>query len=220
MSDFLSNDIFSLPDAEIWDTRTPGINPYAESEQLDIFSGTSPDYTQPLLTFIQGLTSATTAFQSARQLSYNADVISSDIDARIEQETMARRANALRESQAGSRRLAQIESGYSVSGVEMSGDVANYVSKVAAVQERDIQQRNQDLYYKVQVMRVQQENMEMAAKLREKSVLIQAASSLIGGGINALTQKKEIDNYWENYGPVTTKKSPGQFGGLEGLIGG
>jgi len=220
MSDFLSNDIFSLPDAEIWDTRTPGINPYAETEQLDIFSGTSPDYTQPLLTFIQGLTSATTAFQSARQLSYNADVISSDIDARIEQETMARRANALRESQAGSRRLAQIESGYSVSGVEMSGDVANYVSKVAAVQERDIQQRNQDLYYKVQVMRVQQENMEMAAKMREKSFLIQAASSLIGGGINALTQKKEIENYWENYGPVTTKKSPGQFGGLEGLIGG
>ena len=207
-----------LPDMSFGiNMRTPGINP-TPNQDIDIYANTGggifdtvfgggagtpgADYTLPAITFLQGLTNAGTLYSSAQQTSYNARTMANDIDARIQQETQARQANARRESNAGTRRLAQIESGYSRSGVEMSGDVANYVAKVAAVQEAEIQQRNQDLRYKVEVMEIQKDNMLMAAKMRERSLLISSFTSLIGGGVEAMTQGRKITNYWEKFGPV------------------
>jgi hypothetical protein len=167
-----------------------------------------PNFMSAYLTMAQGLMGAKTSFQQADQIEYNAKAISRDIDTNIQNSLQARQHQARREHIAGTRYLAQLENSYARSGVEFGGDVANYVAEVAAVQEQTQQQRNQDLQYRISVMRVQQENQKMQAKYEKRAAQIQGVLSLATGGVAGYSQALDIKNYWREEGPKYKKYGP------------
>jgi len=151
---------------------------------------------------IKGGINLVQGFQQAKQIKMNAKAQSQDIKNRMLSLRQSGEANALRQSKIGTSQLANLESGYSVSGVEMSGDVSNYISEVAATQELNAQQRSQDLYYQLSVMEVQRSNMRIAAKSAEKSAILSAISGGAAGGAAAFETYSENADYWDKYGPA------------------
>lgn len=152
---------------------------------------------------IQGVVDANTLYNQSKQIRYNARVAEANIFNNINTMIVNRKANARREVNIGTRRLAQIENSFAKSGIEMRGDVVNYMAEIAGVQELDIQQRNQDMFYQTEVMKVQSENMRMAAKQQEKALKMSAITSLIGAGAKAGVTQSESVSFWQKYGVST-----------------
>lgn len=145
----------------------------------------------------------------ADQLKMNAKAQSSDIKNRMIAMKQAGQANASRANKIGTARLAQLESGYTVSGVEMSGDIATYLSEVRATQEMDAQQRGQDLFYQLSVMEVQRQNMEIAAEQASKAAILSAISGGAAAGVGALETYSENAAYWSKFGPAANSSEFG-----------
>jgi len=143
----------------------------------------------------------------AKQIKMNASVQSQDITNRMVAMRQAGVANAKRESRINDQRIAQLESGYSRSGVEMSGDIAAYISEVAATQEANAQQRGQDMFYQLSVQEVQRQNMLIAAESAEKAAKLSAISGGMSGGMDAYETYSENANFWDKYGPAANSQN-------------
>ena len=128
----------------------------------------------------QGIVGGLSKWGQAEQIETNAGVMAQDMANRRQAMLSARLANSKREATITSNYLADMESSYSISGIEMSGDIANYVAQHAAMAELNTQQLNQDAYYAAAVMDVQKENMQMAAKQKSKALKIGAIAGLFG----------------------------------------
>jgi len=155
-----------------------------------------------LMGLMQAGFSVVGGLQESKQIKVNAKIQSQDIMNRMIAMRQAGTANALRESKIGTSRLANLESGYATSGVEMTGDIAAYLSEVAATQEANAQQRNQDLFYQLSVMEVQRQNMNIAAKSASKSAMLSAISGGVAGGAAAYDTYSENAAYWKRFGPA------------------
>lgn len=143
----------------------------------------------------QGLNGMFTNMNMAKQTKYNAQANSKSIDIQIYNQTQARQVNARTEFERDRRHLAQIENNFARSGVEMSGDIVNYLSGIRAVQEVDMQQLNQDNQYQISVLRVEQENLERQARMESKGYKLAAITSLLGGGMQAYGQVAELKGF-------------------------
>lgn len=160
-----------------------------------------------------GMMNAVSILQQREQLEVNAEAAAKNFGVRQRNLLAARTANARREARITSMKLADIESSYSVSGIEMSGDVANYISQVAAVEEQNSQQLTQDAFYASAVMETQKNNLLTQADNQKDAMLFSAVSSIFGGamaGAETMSEddfyksaiKEENDYYWSTFGPV------------------
>ncbi len=174
-----------------------------------------PGVAMAALQFGQGIFNFNSKLDQSRQIRENARVMEQDMITRRNDLIARRRANAIRETKISSQNTAQLVNQYAVSGVEFSGDVANYVAKASAVDELNKQQATQDALYSAAVMDVERRNMKANAKYLERSMRMSAVSSLIGGGLQGMDTFTNTTNYWEKYGPQ--KQNPlttaGSLGG-------
>lgn len=154
----------------------------------------------------QGFIGGFTSILQSKQVEANAKVMAKDMKNRKQAMLAARLANSQREANITSHKLADIESAYSVSGIEMGGDIANYVAEVAAVEEMNTQQLNQNAYYTAAVMDVQRENMQMQAKQKSRALKIGAIAGMFGASFEAAEIYSENASYWDNYGPGTNSE--------------
>lgn len=151
----------------------------------------------------QGFIGGFTNMLQSKQIEANAKIMARDMKNRKDAMLAARLANSKREANITSHKLADIESAYSVSGIEMGGDIANYVAEVAAVEEMNTQQLNQNAFYTAAVMDVQRENMQNQAKQKSRALKIGAIAGMFGATFEAAEIYSENASYWENYGPGT-----------------
>lgn len=166
----------------------------------------------------QGIVNGISSWQQSKQVRANAQVMQGDMINRKNAMLAARLANSKREAQITSAKLANIESMYSVSGIEMKGDIVNYIAEVAAAEELNSQQLTQDAFYTATVMDVQRENMRTAAKQQEKALKISAFTSLFGATAQAGLTYSESASYWEKNGPgVDTGNTP-EAGEVQGFL--
>lgn len=154
----------------------------------------------PVLYIAQAAMSFKTGLAEKKQIGLNAAVAAQNYRTRVDNMLAVGQANALRESKIGTQQIAELESGYARSGVEMTGDVAAYLSEVKAVQERDAQQRYQDMFYNISVLGVQNENMQIAAENAQDTAMMAAISGAVAGGTGAYESYSENANYWDRFG--------------------